>query len=230
MEEAQREGGRAGVAECRHRGGRAVGVAERVEGALGLEDDVEGRGPGRPRLGVVRPRSGRASRRTVRPNGAQPSPSSTARRSDRAVRPPIQIGTSASARRAGRPRTPRTRSACRGTTARARPKDARSARIASSARAPRSSNGAPSSSNSSRERPDADAEDQPTAATRDRACRSASRSRAGGGSRARARTSRSGSSSCAPRGSRTPGAGPSRCRRASPRPRRGRATCSLHVT
>ena len=104
--------------------------------------------------GVARARSNAASISELRmPNGAQPSPSSTARRSEREVRPPTHIGTSACSRARIDDEAGELVVRARDTRAPVATDAARSARIASSARAPRSSNGACSRSNSSRSDP-----------------------------------------------------------------------------
>ena len=120
------------------RSGSAAGSTTRTR----LGHDLEPVGT----IHLVEPRA--RGRRALSPNGAQPSPSSTAR-CERSTRPAADPERHVLVRRRAAPRGgPRSRSARRGTRRGSGPIDARSARRASSARSPRRRIGTSSSSNS----------------------------------------------------------------------------------
>ena len=98
MHDAHVERRRARVGEASGSVADAVGLGAGIEGMLVLEDELERRRIGgsgaRRQASLSRARAIISARSAcASPNGAQPSASSTARRSERAVRPPIQIGT-----------------------------------------------------------------------------------------------------------------------------------------
>ncbi len=95
VHEADVDAGGADRGEALELFGDALGLGERVERVFVLQHDRRRIRSDAPGLGV-RARASIASISAVRsPNGAQPSPSSTARRSERNVRPPTHIGTCA---------------------------------------------------------------------------------------------------------------------------------------
>ena len=154
VDEAHVDAGRADGGERCELLLHAVGFGERVERVFVLQDDVDRLACARSTRGVARARSstrfdlgacaGRTvpSRRRAPPRGAA---NGRCGRRPTSERRPVA--------RAGRRRSRRTRSTGPSTRAPVATSAARSARIASSARAPRSSNGARSRSNSSRSDP-----------------------------------------------------------------------------
>ena len=92
VHEAGVHAGGSGVDEPAQQGAGSLAIARGVDGSVGLEQYVDRRSatPTRPSRECW---SIAAISSSVRPNGAQPSASSTARRNDRAVRPPIHNGT-----------------------------------------------------------------------------------------------------------------------------------------